>query len=235
VPAVHRVSISVDNLPNNIKILQLSDSHGQGISENARLMRAVQKFKPDMVAITGDMIDRRTVDFSAPLEDIKVLSAEMPVLYIPGNHEYANPKGYAFMKQVGELGATVLINDALVVGEVSVCGVDDLNFDLDDVSKAVQVNGRCDILLSHSPGINSKIEGFNIPLVLAGHTHGGQVALPLIGAIFLPDRDIPRNLVEGLVLENGTQFYISVGLGTSGLPIRFLNRSEIVLITINPE
>jgi len=235
VPAVRYVNISVADLPKNVKLLQLSDSHGRGISENKRLMRAIQKFEPDMTVITGDMIDKQTVDFSVPLEDVRVLSSEMPVLYIPGNHEYANSKGATFIRQVGEFGAFVLKNDAMAIDGISVCGTDDTNFDLDDVSAALAVNGRCDILLSHSPAISSRIRGLNIPLVLAGHTHGGQVALPIIGAVFLPDRDIPRNLIKGLVLENGTQFFISVGLGTSGLPVRFMNRSEINLITINPE
>jgi predicted MPP superfamily phosphohydrolase len=235
IPATHYVNISVADLPTNVKLLHLSDSHGDSISENKRLMRAIRKFEPDIAVITGDMIDQQTVDFSAPLEDIKILSSEMPVLYIPGNHEYANPKGDLFIKQVGEFGATILKNDALIIKGISICGTDDINFGLDDIKKALTVNGKCDILLSHSPAISSRIKELNIPLVLAGHTHGGQVSLPVIGAVFLPDRDVPRNLVKGLVSENGTQFYISVGFGTSGFPIRFMNRSEITLITINPE
>jgi hypothetical protein len=233
IPAVRRINITLDNFPEKIKILHITDAHGREINDNQRLMRAIHDFKPDVAVLTGDMIDESTVDFSSALRDIRTLSSEMPVLYVPGNHERANPKGASFINSVRESGASVLLNNARMINNISICGVDDINLGFSDVSASIAVYGRCDILLSHSPAINKSIVDQNIPLVLAGHTHGGQVALPIIGALFLPDKSIPRSLIKGLVKDGDTQFYVSVGFGTSVFPLRFMNRAEINLLTVD--
>jgi hypothetical protein len=234
-PAVRYVDIPISGFPGEIKIVHISDAHGRGIPEAGRLSRAIRAFGPDVIALTGDMIDERTLDFGPALKTVENLSAIAPTLFIPGNHEHANPEGGRFISSVSRSGAVVLRNDAETVNGISICGIDDMNFALDNVPKALSVNGRCDILLSHSPAISESIKGFGIPLVLVGHTHGGQVRLPIVGALLLPDRNIPRHLVRGLAKDGDTQFYISVGLGTSVAPIRFMDRAEISLITVRPQ
>ncbi|MFA4999634.1 MAG: metallophosphoesterase [Parcubacteria group bacterium] len=235
IPAVRNVSISLADFPNEIKIVHISDAHGRNIPSDGRLMRAIRSFSPDVIVLTGDMIDKSTVNFKPVLNTIHELSLIAPTLFISGNHEWANPKGMSFVNSLNTSGATALINGARVVKEVTICGVDDMSLELADISAALSVNGRCDILLSHSPAISRSIKGMRIPLVLAGHTHGGQIRLPVFGALLLPDRDIPRHLVQGLVEDNGTVFYISSGLGTSVIPVRFMARAEINLITVSPE
>ncbi|MFA5052920.1 MAG: metallophosphoesterase [Parcubacteria group bacterium] len=235
VPAIRNINIPLADFPGKLKIVHISDSHGREISENGRLIRAIRSFSPDVVVLTGDMIDKSTTDFTPVLNTISELSGAYPVLFIPGNHEHANPKGELFINSVRRSGATVLLNDSRIINGISICGVDDINLGLADVPAAMEANGRCDILLSHSPAINESIRGLNIPLVLAGHTHGGQIRLPVVGALLLPDQNIPANLVNGLVNDDGTWFYVSVGLGTSVIPVRFMDRAEVGLITVTPE
>jgi len=235
VPAVREVRISLTDFPEEIKIVHITDAHGLGIPNDGRLMRAIRSFAPDIIALTGDMIDEATTDFTPVLTAVTDLSAIAPVLFVPGNHERANPKGEAFISSLSTAGATVLLNDAFLIKGLSVCGVDDVNFSLHDVPSALAVYGRCDILLSHSPEIYKSINEFNIPLVLAGHTHGGQVRLPIIGVIFMPGGNIPEHLMRGLTKDGDTTFYVSVGLGTRLVPIRFMSRAEISLIRVIPE
>jgi len=233
IPAVRKVDITVPQIPETIKIVHISDDHGRGIPDGGRLMRAIRSFAPDVIVLTGDMIDEATVNFNPALDTVKNLSSIARTLFIPGNHEWANPRGTSFINYVSFSGASVLLNDAVFINGVSVCGIDEISFGLDDIHKALAVNDRCDILLSHSPAINEKIRGLNIPLVLSGHTHGGQIRVPLIGALFIPDKDVPPHLVRGLVRDGDTIFHVSVGLGTRIVPIRFMSRAEITLLTIN--
>ncbi len=235
VPVVRKINISLASIPKEIKIVHISDGHGLGIPNDGRLMRAIRSFAPDAIALTGDMIDESTTDFAPVLTAATDLSAIAPVLFIPGNHERANPEGEMFIKSLSATGATVLLNDSIIINGLSVCGVDDINFSLHDVPSALAVYGRCDILLSHSPEIYKSIKNFNIPLVLAGHTHGGQVRLPILGAIFMPGGNIPEHLMMGIAKDGDTTFYISVGLGTRLVPIRFMSRAEIALITVTPK
>ena len=235
VPAVRKVNIPLVGFPEEIKIVHITDAHGLGMPNDGRLMRAIRSFAPDVIALTGDMIDEATTDFAPVLTAVTDLSAIAPVLFVPGNHERANLKGEVFIRSLSTAGATVLLNDASLINGLSVCGVDDINFSLHDIPAALAVFGRCDILLSHSPEIYKSINEFNIPLVLAGHTHGGQVRLPIIGAIFMPGGDIPKHLIRGLTKDGDTTFYVSVGLGTRLVPIRFMSRAEISLITVASE
>ena len=198
-------------------------------------MRAIRSFAPDVIALTGDMIDEATTDFTPVLTAVTDLSAIAPVLFVPGNHERANLKGEVFIRSLTASHATVLLNDAVLINGLSVCGVDDINFSLHNVPDALAVFGRCDILLSHSPEIYKYIYNTNIPLVLAGHTHGGQVRLPILGAMFVPGGNIPEHLMRGIAKDGNTTFYVSVGLGTRLVPIRFMSRAEISLITITSE
>ncbi len=233
IPIVRKVNITIPEISEQIKIVHISDAHGRGIPEDGRLMRAIRSFAPDFIALTGDIIDESTTDFNPVIETTKMLSSMARVLFIPGNHEWANPQGKIFMDAIESAGATVLLNDAVFISNTSVCGVDEVSFGLDNIHKALAVNHRCDILLSHSPAINETIRGLRIPFVLSGHTHGGQIRIPIIGALFIPDKDVPPHLIRGLAKDEDTIFYVSVGLGTRIVPIRFMSRAEIALITVN--
>lgn len=237
VPAANMTEINVPESLVGAKIVQISDGHGRIVPD--RIMDSIRSFSPDVIVLTGDMIDKSTKDAELVISNIVSLSRIAPLFFIPGNHERANPKGEAFIKLVGKSGAEVLLNDAEKIAtkekNMIVCGVDDINLNLDNVRKAVSAKGKCDILLSHSPVIWERLSGFNIPLVLSGHTHGGQIRIPLFGAVFLPDNDIPPDLIRGVSVRNGTRFHVSVGFGTSVIPLRFMNRAEIDFITLISE
>jgi uncharacterized protein len=235
IPAIKMAEIAVSGDFPGMRIVQISDGHGRLLPK--RIVDSIRSFSPDMIALTGDMIDKSTVDAESVVLSIKSLSEIAPTFFVPGNHERANPKGESFIKLMEKSGINVLLNDAdevILNGKdtVIVCGVDDINFNLDDIYKSVSTKERCDILLSHSPAIWKKISDISIPLILAGHTHGGQARIPFFGAVFLPDGNIPPDLIKGVSVREENTFHVSVGFGTSVIPLRIMNRAEINLITI---
>jgi predicted MPP superfamily phosphohydrolase len=94
-------------------------------------------------------------------------------------------------------------------------------------------NKKYTVLLSHSPRIRDRL-GSHVPdLILCGHTHGGQVSIPLVGAVVAPGEGFFPEFDKGeFTLENGSRLYIDSGVGTSTLPIRFMNRSQVSVIRI---
>jgi len=89
------------------------------------------------------------------------------------------------------------------------------------------------LLLSHSPGIIDWSTLAGVPLVLSGHTHGGQIKIPLLGAPLTASGKLFDQYVQGLYRVENTQLYINRGLGTTGFPLRFLSRPEVVFLQLN--
>lgn len=219
-----------------IRVAQISDTHGYLVSPHRLLMRNISEFNPQAIFFTGDIIDKSTADFSFIYEDIGNLLKIAPVIFVTGNHEFANPEGEEFVSKIREIGVTVLRSQSVEINEsLSVSGIDDVHFKSNDMIRAAEnINSeRFNILLSHTPSVALDLKKEDmIDLVLSGHTHGGQIRIPLLGAVFLPE-GTDRRLIKGLtVLENGITVYVDSGFGTSALPVRFMNQSQISLITI---
>jgi len=239
-PKVAYVPVSSSKISggDDLKLVQISDVHGYPIASHKTMMGKISNFSPIAILLTGDVIDRSTTDFSGSYEDIKALLNIAPVIFVTGNHELANPEGRSFISGLSDIGVTVLRNDSVAIRDgFVIAGIEDIHFGRDDIEKTMGgiTAESFNILLSHTPTISGRLSDDGIvDLVLSGHTHGGQVRLPFFGAVFLPDDKMDPRLIKGLTeLENGVTVYTDSGFGTSVLPVRFMDRSQISFITIS--
>jgi uncharacterized protein len=216
-----------------LKIAHLSDLHTRGIGRRERRLLAVlDEEKPDVILITGDTVARKN-RYDGPKELYTRLRAPLGVWVVRGNWENDSPLHHerAFYQ---DAGVHFLLNEnAELRPGVWLIGFDDPYTGVAkiDVATAGVPSDAYKIALFHSPAFFDRIAG-QVNLCLAGHTHGGQVRLPFMDPLWLP-RGSGRFLA-GWYQENGSQMYVSRGLGWSLLPVRFLARPEITFITIHP-
>ncbi len=224
-----------------LRIMQISDLHNHVFGlDNEALIVAAKEETVDMIVMTGDLIDRKTMSFQHVFSLVEQLQAIQPHIYfVTGNHEWGNAATNLFLHGLRQRNVTILDNTNTRIvknGEkINLAGVADASTKNADIHAAFRdLNpDYYTILLSHSPGIVGIYDTIPADLILSGHTHGGQVRLPLIGAIASPDKGIFPKLEKGTYSLGSHQYlYIDSGLGTTRLPIRFLNQSQFSLITI---
>ncbi|AHM58163.1 putative metallophosphoesterase (plasmid) [Peptoclostridium acidaminophilum DSM 3953] len=222
-----------------LKIVQISDYHNA--NSNDQVLDYVEKIKPDVVVITGDLADMTTNEYTRIFALAEGLTDICDMVYfVSGNHEWANAMGARRLAaELESRGVKVLNNrnESIIIGDIkiNICGVDDYDTRHSDSAKAFEGidETRYTILLSHSPNIIKEGEKLKSDLILSGHTHGGQVRLPFIGAIIAPNQGFFPKYQKGIYeLEGGKQLYIDSGVGVSRLPVRFMNRSQITLVEI---
>jgi uncharacterized protein len=241
---VNRVTVRAQGLPtrlDGLRLLQVSDLHLRAGSQLAlALPEVVCGLGHDIVLYTGDFIDDD--DGIADIEGLLDRLPRSPSFAVFGNHDHWKLGGRGVRNDIARLAATlqrcgvhVLHNTALIAldGHLCVAGVDDPVTGNDDLAGAFgQVpDGVWTILLSHTPDILLRLDGRKPELVLAGHTHGGQVRLPLIGPLFRMCR-LPRRAVMGLHSYNGVPFYVTTGVGYAGVDLRVGCPPEVALLTL---
>jgi len=247
-------TISSRELPDafdGYRIAQVSDLHNAKFGDgNQRLLEMLREAEPDMIAITGDLIDSRKTNIAVALAFAKEAVKIASCYYVSGNHE-ARVSEYQDLKTgLEEAGVTVL-DDAQVKIEVSgesitVIGVNDPSFHADYLTSDAEVMDRklselssedagFTILLSHRPELFDTYVAHDMDLVLTGHAHGGQFRLPLIGGLIAPDQGLFPKYDAGLYSEGNTNMIVSRGLGNSIIPFRFNNRPEVVLIELKSQ
>lgn len=249
---LNRYTVASSRLPESFggyRIAHVSDLHNTEIGkENERLLRMLREAEPDIIAITGDLIDCRKTDMEVALRFTAAAMEIAPCYYVAGNHE-ARISGYDELKeQLTEQGVVVLENMGIELeqeGEaILLLGVDDPVFQkayLFDEAEAV-MKGKLQefssdgneftILLSHRPELFDCYADSNIDLVLTGHAHGGQFRLPFVGGVLVPDQGWFPEYDAGLFTEEATTMIISRGIGNSAFPFRFNNRPEVILIEL---
>ena len=239
---LNEVTVYTDRLQKGrqLRILQISDLHGK-YRLNKRLLALAASAKPDIIVITGDLIDVSTTDFDGAYKLIEGLKEINEAIYfVPGNHEWRNGRLPELTEGLKAMGVTVMQNSNAVIQiggtEVNLSGVDDVYTSHDDIENAMKGIDEANytILLSHSPRVIDRLKNYEPDLVLSGHTHGGQVRLPFIGAVVAPGEGFFPRLDKGVFkLDEGKYLYLDSGAGTSILPIRFLDRSQISLIKVS--
>lgn len=230
-----------------LKIIQLSDLHSKEFGENQhRLVTKVQALSPDIIAFTGDIIDKDKYDEKTVLSLLKQLKEIAPTYYVTGNHEYWSGKYDQLEKIIKSTGVTILHNqreklqlngttfllagiaDPAISNEASAVTVEtELAKTLEGVNDQDFV-----VLLSHRPELFSIYAEHNIDLVLSGHAHGGQVRLPFVGGLVAPDQGFLPKYTAGKYEQDDTAMIVNRGLGNSIIPQRVFNTPEIVEITI---
>jgi len=194
---VSRVQFSSNKVPESFqfRILQISDVHNKVFSDNNKeLINTIKKLNADIIVITGDLIDRKTEDFKNVFSLIEKLNhINKDIYHVSGNHEWGNPYMEKFLNGLKERNVTILNNNNTQLTKkgvtLNLLGVDDVSTGHEDLKKAFNNIDQelYSILLSHSPGIIENYNNIPADLILSGHTHGGQVRLPFIGALVAPD------------------------------------------------
>ena len=248
-------TITSDKLPeafDGYSIAHVSDLHNAEMGEdNEKLLSMLRSAEPEMIAITGDLIDSRNTNVEIALEFAKEAMKVAPCYYVTGNHE-ARVSEYDELKEgLTELGVVVLEDECIELEQDSehivLIGVDDPSFDTNYLfgdaetvmeSKLQDLNGEDDsytVLLSHRPELVDVYVESGVDLILSGHAHGGQFRLPFVGGLVAPNQGFFPEYDGGLHTEKNTNMLISRGVGNSILPFRINNRPEVILIELQVE
>ena len=229
-----RIPTEMDGL----RILQISDLHNQSYGrDNKRLLRAIRNADAHVIVITGDLVDSTFTDTEEALSFAEALVQIAPVYYCTGNHEHRLPPKdlRAFLQGLSQRGVRVLSNEAIPFYGGTLVGLKDPDSQKHTLRRILR-NEESDsftLLLSHKP---HHIENYQeADLVLAGHAHGGQARLPLIGGIIAPGQGYFPKYTEGFYTMGNTTMLVSRGIGNSHRLPRFFNMPELVLLTLRSQ
>lgn len=240
---IENVEIKIKNLKQSYNIVQLSDVHIGGLIDKnfiANLVKKVNSLNPDIVVITGDMVDTQLDYAKEALDELKNLQSKYGNYFIVGNHEYFHGV-VSIINYVNTLNIKTLENENVYIGEKDkgffLAGVYDVmgyrieNYE-PDLNKALKdIQDKPTVLLAHQPRFIEELSTVipKVDLVLSGHTHGGQIApFNLLVKLAQP-------YIKGLHQhDENTQIYVNKGTGFWGPPMRLGASSEITNITITP-
>ena len=252
VSAYEVASAALPSAFDGFKIAQVSDLHNTHItSVSSSVLRSLQAEQPDVIVLTGDSIDCRKTDVDEALRQIAAFTRVAPCYACLGNHEinYASydPDGFAvFLEGLDELGVTLLRNEKTEITRggdtVTVCGLLDFyapeadaftTTETADMFCAATGKGEgFSLLLAHQPQELPVYAAYGYDLVFSGHAHGGQARLFGRGLI-APDQGLFPKYTAGKHTEGGTAMIISRGVGNSIIPVRVLDRPELVYCTLH--
>jgi predicted MPP superfamily phosphohydrolase len=225
-----------------LRVALVSDLHAGAPHVDAarlrRLVAAVNRRAPDLVVLLGDFVDPN-VHGGSPLraeavaEALAGLRARLGTFAVLGNHDWVNG-GERVARALRAAGITVLENDAAPAGALTVVGLADARERRPDVAGALA--GVPDdtpvIVLSHDPDLFPRIPE-RVALTLSGHTHGGQVAVPLLRRPLIPSR-FGERYARGHVVEDARHLYVTSGFGTTVWPVRLFAPPEAVILALMP-
>ncbi len=248
-------TITSDKLPeafDGYRIAHVSDLHNEEMGEdNEKLLSVLRSAEPDMIAITGDMIDSRNTNVEIALRFAEEAMKIAPCYYVTGNQEARVSEYDELKERLRSLGVVVLEDECIKLeqgGEyIALIGVDDSSFDTDylfgdsetvmeaKLQELTSEDGSYTILLSHRPELFDVYVESSLDLILSGHAHGGQFRLPFIGGLVAPNQGFFPEYDAGLYSEENTNMLVSRGIGNSILPFRINNRPEVILIELQNE
>ena len=247
---VNKITIECETLPEDFigyKIVHISDLHNAEFGKNNEdLLSSIKEQSPDIIVVTGDIVDSRRTDVQIARDFVNNASKVAPVYYVTGNHE-------ARVKVEDEIdnvtlneNVIVLHNEDVIIekGEsvIQLIGVDDPDY------KAVKdsteyMNNRLEkycsneyfkILLSHRSEFFETYVENEMNVIFSGHAHGGQVRLPFIGGVIAPHQGLLPTYDAGLFYAtNDATMVVSRGLGDSILPLRINNPPELIVVTLD--
>lgn len=251
-----QISINCEKIPasfNGFSIVQVSDLHNAEFGKNqSKLLQTIKNISPDMIAVTGDLIDSSHTDVEKAMDFINGAVKIAPVYYVTGNHEAWTDKYENLKEQMTKSGVIILSDQGITIKRngslIWLLGLNDPDFTIkhdmfgedaamiDTKLKDMQkqsVNGEYTILLSHRPELFDVYVANNIDLVLSGHAHGGQIRLPFVGGLVAPNQGFLPKYTAGVYEKKQTKMVVSRGLGNSIAPVRINNRPELVVITLS--
>lgn len=232
------------------RIAQISDLHNSEFGENnEKLLSMLRSTEPDIILITGDLVDSRNTDIAIATAFATGAAEIAPTYYVTGNHE-ARISEYAKLKtELEAAGIAVLEDERVEVGRngdvISLLGVNDPSFLTDNpedsgaatekaLTRLMNEDDAYTVLAAHRPELLSAYAKCGVNLVFSGHAHGGQFRLPFVGGLFAPGQGLLPEYDAGLFCVGNTKMIVSRGIGNSIFPFRINNRPEIVLAELNP-
>lgn len=249
-PVLSKYEIKSNKVPDEFdgfRIAQISDFHNADFgNNNTSLLKLLVEAEPDIIVITGDMIDSRRTDIDCAIHFTESLVKIAPTYYANGNHESRlSESEYEQMKTGFEKAGVIILEDDFVDitvnnKNITLIGIIDQAFEgerADDEMKhsiahqldeVVPQNDNYKVLLAHRPEYFDVYAG-RVDLVFSGHAHGGQIIVPFVGGIFAPGQGFFPQYYAGTHIKENTEMVVSRGIGNSLFPIRINNRPEIIV------
>ena len=245
--------ICSEDLPSEFdgfRIVHVSDLHNANFGkDNEKLIDMISEAQPDIIAITGDVVDSRRTDIDISVEFVKQVMKIAPCYYVTGNHEARIGDEYSLLEEKLKKAGVIILDDEVAFIErfgalIEIMGLKDPTFSVSGTTemeaetvaeklKSLENSESCfTLLLSHKPEFFDIYVENDIDLVLSGHAHGGQFRFPFLGGIIAPGQGIFPKYDAGLFEKNSTNMIASRGIGNSIIPLRINNRPEIILIEL---
>lgn len=243
------ITVASEKIPSSFsgfRIAQVSDMHNTTFGrENKKLLSVIEAAEPDIIVITGDMVDMNRTEIDVALSFAEKAVSIAPTYFVTGNHDVKAVGREELLMGLENVGASVLRNEKTEIeksGEkISLIGIDDPKF-LDDfmgnddrtntkimLEKLNENKNTYTVLLAHRAEMFEVFVSCGVDLALTGHAHGGQVRLPGKGGMLAPGQGWWPEYDSGLYEKQNTQMIVSRGLGNSTFPFRINNRPEIVV------
>lgn len=222
------------------RIVQISDLHNAEFGkENKKLLEIIRSCSPDIIVITGDLVDSNHTNVERAVAFVKEAVKIAPVYYVTGNHEYwLDPsENEQMMQGILAAGAYDLDDEAVRIekGDSSflLVGLDDQHLSDETLKNLLQEQkNELSIVLAHEPQYLQNYANAEADLVLTGHAHGGQIRLPFVGGIVAPDQGFLPEYTSGQYNSADTEMIVSRGLGNSIIPVRLFNYPEVVCVEL---
>lgn len=235
---------------NGYTVVHVSDLHNKDYKE--RLSGTIEKVDPDIIVITGDLIDAQKTRVDIAMEFIGQIKKIAPVYLVSGNHEQSSGIYDVLKEQLEGMEVRVIDNSYLTLKrggfEIGILGIADPSAAKRQGKRPAENSSRYiksrleellvdvytdfNILLSHRPEHFRIYKEMGIDLVFSGHAHGGQIRVPFVGGLVAPNQGLFPKYTEGVHSEGATSMVVSRGLGNSVFPLRIFNRPELVVVNI---
>lgn len=223
-----------------IRVLVVSDIHAGAFVTPETLQRTFERLmtlRPDLILLPGDFATVEVEEVEQVVSALSLLKAPLGVYGVLGNHDHYTNDIERLSELLNDAGIELLQNRAVTIdrgdAHFVLGGVDDLLLGKPDISQALQ-GQRKDVptvLMSHNPDVFPDAVAHGVSLMLAGHTHGGQIRIPGLSVLVRMSR---YRLDEGRYSVNGSELIVSRGLGVTGLPLRFACPPEALLLNLHP-
>ena len=223
------------------RVVQLSDLHNAtfGVG-NQWLLSKVAQLQPDIIVITGDVVDSTFTDIEVATMFAEQCVGIAPTYYITGNHEIwlEETERLSVLKELEKCGVVCLKDELVEIskgeGTFSLIGLNDESLMGNTLQNVLEGANKeqLQVLLAHEPQYLDNYAASSVDLVLTGHAHGGQFRLPFMGGVVAPGQGLFPKYTSGEHVKGTTTMIISRGLGNSVIPVRLFNLPEIVCVEL---
>lgn len=243
---VNEYTVSDSRIPeafSGFRIAQVSDLHNASLGrDNTRLLDALRKAEPDIIVVTGDLVDSRRPDMKVAEAFVKAAGKIAPVYYVSGNHEAR--LDYTAIRDMLLKADVIVLDDEKTTlqrnGEaIMLVGLADPRFSSEKtlemtLHRLMEDVSEYSILLSHRPELFEMYKDAGVCLSFTGHAHGGQVRLPFVGGVLVPNQGFFPEYDSGMYKLDESIMLVSRGLGDSIIPLRINNRRSLLIVELRP-